>query len=34
MPAFDELDADTARQVLDEAGRFAGQVLAADQRPG
>jgi hypothetical protein len=28
MPAFAELDAGTARQILDEAGRFAGGVLA------
>jgi alkylation response protein AidB-like acyl-CoA dehydrogenase len=28
MPAFAELDADTARQVLEEAGKFAASVLA------
>ena len=34
LPAFDGLDADTARQVLDEAGRFAGEVLAPTNAPG
>jgi alkylation response protein AidB-like acyl-CoA dehydrogenase len=28
MPAFADLDAETARQVLEEAGKFAGGVLA------
>ena len=28
MPAFAELDADTARQVIEEAAKFAGGVLA------
>ena len=28
MPAFAELDSDTARQVLEEAGKFASGVLA------
>jgi len=28
MPAFDQLDADTAQQVLQEAGKFASGVLA------
>ena len=28
MPAFADLDADTARQVLEEAGKFASGVLA------
>ena len=28
LPAFADLDADTARQVLDEAARFATEVLA------
>jgi alkylation response protein AidB-like acyl-CoA dehydrogenase len=28
MPAFDGLDAGTAREVLEQAGRFAGDVLA------
>jgi alkylation response protein AidB-like acyl-CoA dehydrogenase len=34
LPAFDGLDADTARQVLQEAGRFAGEVLAPTNAPG
>lgn len=34
LPAFDGLDADTARQVLEEAGRFAGEVLAPTNAPG
>ena len=28
IAAFDDLDADTAREVLEQAGRFAGEVLA------
>ena len=28
MPAFTDLDADTARQILEEAGKFASGVLA------
>ena len=28
MPAFAEVDADTARAVLEEAGKFASEVLA------
>ncbi len=34
MPAFDGLDLDTARQVLTEAARFAGEVLAPTNGPG
>ena len=34
VPAFAELDADTARQVLDEAARFATEVLAPTNAPG
>jgi alkylation response protein AidB-like acyl-CoA dehydrogenase len=34
MPAFDGLDADTAREVLEQAGRFAGEVLAPTNGPG
>ncbi|WP_298835636.1 acyl-CoA dehydrogenase family protein [uncultured Piscinibacter sp.] len=34
MPAFAELDADTARQVLAEAARFATEVLAPTNGPG
>ena len=34
LPAFDGLDADTAREVLEQAGRFASEVLRADQRAG
>jgi|CXWL01.1.fsa_nt_gi alkylation response protein AidB-like acyl-CoA dehydrogenase len=34
LPAFAELDADTARQVLDEAARFATEVLAPTNANG
>jgi alkylation response protein AidB-like acyl-CoA dehydrogenase len=34
MPAFDGLDADTAREVLEQAGKFAGEVLAPTNGPG
>ena len=34
MPAFVDLDAATARQVLEEAGRFAAGVLAPINAPG
>jgi alkylation response protein AidB-like acyl-CoA dehydrogenase len=34
MPAFDGLDADTAREVLAQAGKFAGDVLAPTNGPG
>jgi alkylation response protein AidB-like acyl-CoA dehydrogenase len=34
LPAFDGLDADTAREVLEQAGRFAGEVLAPTNAPG
>lgn len=34
IPAFADLDSDTARQVLAEAGRFAGEVLAPTNAPG
>jgi alkylation response protein AidB-like acyl-CoA dehydrogenase len=34
MPAFDGLDADTAREVLEQAGKFAGDVLAPTNGPG
>ncbi len=34
LPAFDGLDADTAREVLEQAGRFAAEVLAPLNAPG
>ena len=34
MPAFDGLDADTAREVLEQAGKFASDVLAPTNGPG
>ncbi|MFT3664111.1 acyl-CoA dehydrogenase family protein [Piscinibacter sp.] len=34
LPAFAELDAPTARRVLDEAARFATEVLAPTNAPG
>jgi alkylation response protein AidB-like acyl-CoA dehydrogenase len=34
MPAFDGLDAETAREVLEQAGKFAGDVLAPTNGPG
>jgi len=34
MPAFDGLDADTAREVLEQAARFATEVLAPTNAPG
>lgn len=34
VPAFQGLDADTARSVLAEAGRFAAEVLAPTNAPG
>ena len=34
IPAFAELDADTARQILAEAGRFAAEVLAPTNATG
>ena len=34
LPAHADLDADTARQILDEAARFAGEVLAPTNGPG
>lgn len=34
LPAFDGLDADTAREVLEQAARFAGEVLAPTNAPG
>jgi alkylation response protein AidB-like acyl-CoA dehydrogenase len=34
LPAFADLDADTARQVLEEAGKFAAEVLAPWNSPG
>ncbi len=34
LPAFDGLDADTAREVLEQAGRFASEVLAPTNAPG
>ena len=34
MPQFDGLDADTAREVVEQAARFAGEVLAPTNAPG
>jgi alkylation response protein AidB-like acyl-CoA dehydrogenase len=34
MPAFHGLDGDTAREVLEQAARFAGEVLAPTNAPG
>ena len=34
MPHFDGLDADTAREVVAQAARFAGEVLAPTNAPG
>lgn len=34
LPAFADLDAATARAVLEEAGRFAGELLAPTNGPG
>jgi hypothetical protein len=34
LPAFDGLDADTAREVLVQAGRFAERGAGTDQRAG
>jgi alkylation response protein AidB-like acyl-CoA dehydrogenase len=34
LPAFEELDSDTAREVLEQAGRFAGDVLAPTNATG
>jgi alkylation response protein AidB-like acyl-CoA dehydrogenase len=34
LPAFDGLDADTAREVLEQAGRFTHDVLAPTNAPG
>lgn len=34
LPAFESLDADTARHVLEEAARFASEVLAPTNSPG
>ena len=34
LPAFAEVDADLMRQVLDEAGKFAGEVVAPLNREG
>ncbi len=34
MPAFADLDADTARQVIEEAAKFATEVLAPTNSPG
>jgi alkylation response protein AidB-like acyl-CoA dehydrogenase len=34
QPDFAELDADTAREVLEQAGRFASEVLAPTNAPG
>jgi alkylation response protein AidB-like acyl-CoA dehydrogenase len=34
LPGFAELDADTAAEVLIQAGRFAGEVLAPTNAPG
>ena len=34
LPAFDGLDADTAREVLEQAARFASEVLAPTNAPG
>ena len=34
VPAFADLDAQTARQVIEEAGRFASEVLAPLNGPG
>jgi len=34
LPAFDGLDGDTAREVLEQAGRFAHEVLAPTNAPG
>lgn len=34
MAGFDELDADMAAQVLEEAGRFAAEILAPTNGPG
>ncbi len=34
IPAFDGLDADTAREVVEQAARFAGEVLAPTNAPG
>ncbi len=34
LPAFEGLDADTAREVLEQAGRFASEVLAPTNAPG
>ncbi len=34
IPAFEDLDADVAREVVAQAGRFAGEVLAPTNSPG
>ncbi len=34
VPAFEGFDADTAREVLEQAGRFASEVLAPTNAPG
>ena len=34
MPHFDGLDAGTAREVVEQAARFAGEVLAPTNAPG
>jgi len=34
IPQFDGLDADTAREVVEQAARFAGEVLAPTNAPG
>ena len=34
LPAFTEVDADLMRQVLDEAGKFVGEVIAPLSRSG
>ena len=34
LPPFEGIDAETVRQILDEGGRFAGEVLAPTNRAG
>ena len=34
LPAFDEVDADLIQQVLEEAGKFVGEVIAPLNRDG
>ena len=34
LPPFEGIDAETVQQILDEGGRFAGEVLAPANRAG